>query len=154
MMLRCRRTLMRKWADAPSCCSHIVCRITKGTFSSIGGSVFCRKVRYVFPFRCCGSRTGPSRRSPIIPAHTLMLNRCWWDTSTIPRGLSVAYRWRLSRLMMPSRPNVASSVKRAEDRTPIMVKIIQVNDAIATKCRFIGEKGRRQNCHNGENYPC
>ena len=76
MLLRCQQTLMWKWAGAPSCCSHIVCCIAKGTFSSNGGSMFCRKVRYISTFRRCGSRTDPSRRSTIIPAHTLMLNSC------------------------------------------------------------------------------
>ena len=75
MLLRCRRRLMWKWTGAPSCCNHIVCCIVKGTFSINGGSMFCRKARYVSLFRRCGSTTGPSRRSPIISAHTLMLMR-------------------------------------------------------------------------------
>ena len=86
MLFRCRRTLMRKWAGAPSCCKPHCLSYYERHINV--GSVFCRKPRYVSPFSRSGSRTGPSRQNnpcPDIDAEPLVL-RCFNHSVRIACG--------------------------------------------------------------------
>ena len=60
-----------------------------------------------------GSRYGPMTWSAIIPAHTLILNLCWWLWTTCAHGFSSARTCILFRFNIPLRVNVHSSVNVA-----------------------------------------
>jgi hypothetical protein len=87
-----------------------------GTSSSRLGKLFNRKSRHWSSVGQRGKTCWPTKKSPTIPAQTLILNCCWYLEWSTPWGLSSALWWCSWKFMLPLLPKPTSPEKSTDKR--------------------------------------
>jgi hypothetical protein len=88
---RCCLTQMRKWSGAPLCLNHMWFHIHRGTSCMSSGGTFTKKLWYATSMSVHDKTDSPISQSPMIPAHTLIEDQCWFLDCRIAWGFSSAY---------------------------------------------------------------